>query len=382
MSPDPARLLAAYRVRGCTDATIGARAQALALEQSVEMPLEAVRDARVLEAVVGRVAAIEPLADGHRVTLALAAETVTGAAGADAGQLMNMLFGNCSLQPDVELVDLALPDALLAAHPGPAFGLAGWREATGVRQGALACTALKPQGLPPQALAELAGLLADAGLHVIKDDHGIADQLAAPFHRRVPAVQRAIERANARRRDAQGDTATRTVYAPTLSGGPARIAEQLRIVRDEGVGAVLACPMLMGLPVFAELVRPLAGVPILAHPAFAGGRIAPPLLLATLFRLLGADATIFPNYGGRFAYDRATCESIVARARAPLGPHRAVLPVPAGGMSVARVDEMRAVFGDDTMLLIGGNLLQAGDAMAQRAAEFARCVGAHDGTRP
>lgn len=385
------RLLATYRVRSDARA-IEARARALALEQSIEMPLEAVDDAKVRSDVVGRVESIEPagagasgVADCFEVRLSLSLQT----AGPEAGQLMNMLFGNCSLQPDVELVDLAPPPELLAALPGPRFGVAGWRAALGLERApqggaprALTCTALKPQGLAPERLAALAQVFAEAGIDVVKDDHGIADQAYAPFHRRVPAVQRAIER-GAGRRERPG----RTLYAPTLSGGPRRIAEQLRIVREEGVGAVLVCPMITGIPVLVEQVRADAAVPVIAHPAMAGSaRIAPPLLLGLLFRLFGADATIFPNYGGRFAYDVDTCRAIARRASEPLaggasggqGSLRAALPVPAGGMSVERVDEMLQVFGTDVMLLIGGNLLLGstvpGDSVAARARAFVRKV--------
>ena len=153
-------------------------------------------------------------------------------------------------------------------------------------------------------LAALAYTFARAGIDVVKDDHGLADQPAAPFAQRVPAVQRAIERAN-RDKAAHGGALAghRSLYAPSLSGGPRRLAAQLRIARDEGVGALLACPMIVGVPVFVELLRAEAGVPLLAHPALAGSaRIGAPLLLGRLFRLFGADATIFPNWGGRFSY--------------------------------------------------------------------------------
>lgn len=365
-----------YRIRSSADA-IEARAQALAIEQSIEMPLDAVRDARVRAEVVGEVQAVEPTPgerDRFDVVLSLAAET----AGDEPGQLMNVLFGNCSLQPDVELVDLELPEAMLARLPGPRFGIAGWRAAVGAdgTRRPLSCTALKPQGLPPSALADLAYAFARAGIDVIKDDHGIADQASAPFALRVPAVQRAIARANREKADAGGALAGhRSVYAPSLSGGPRRIGAHLRVLRDEGVGAALACPMIVGVPAFVELLRAEAGVPLLAHPAMAGqARIGEPLLLGRLFRLFGADATIFPNWGGRFSYPRDTCLAIADRARAPLGAHAPALPVPAGGMSVARVGEMLDEYGPDTMLLVGGNLLAAGDAMPERAAEFAARV--------
>lgn len=388
-------MLVRYRLR-CPADTIDARARALAVEQSIEMPIDAVRDERVRTEVVGEVVTIESSpqsGDLFDVVLALAVDT----AGDEPGQLLNVAFGNCSLQPDVELLDLDLPTAALAKLPGPRFGIDGWRrvlsgdEASGEAPGTspaapgetgaaarrpLSCTALKPQGLDARALAELAYVFARAGIDVIKDDHGIADQRFAPFADRVPLVQRAIERANREKREADGALAGhRSIYAPTLSGGPRRLAAQLAIARSEGVGALLCCPMIMGAPVFAEFVRAEAGVPLLAHPALGGhARIAAPLLLGRLFRLFGADATIFPNWGGRFAHSRADCLAIARRAREPLGVHLPALPVPAGGMRVERADEIVRAYGPDTMLLIGGDLLRAGDPLDARAAQFAQRV--------
>ncbi len=370
------RLLVRYRIETHA-ALIEARANALALEQSVEMPAEAITDTAIRATVPGRVERIAPLPSepggpgAFEVDISLAAATI----GGDPGQLLNMLFGNCSLQTDVRLIDARLPASLLAALPGPAFGIDGLRAACGAGKRPLSCTALKPQGMAPAALAELAGRFARAGIDVIKDDHGIAQQTVAPFEARVPAVQRAIDEANRA-------TGGRTIYAPNLAGGPGRLTAQLRVARDTGVGALLACPMVLGVPVFAELLRAQAGVPLIAHPALAGTAIAPPLLLGRLFRAFGADATIFPNHGGRFGYSRTSCEAIAAAAREPLGDLRPAMPVPAGGMRVDRVDEMLALFGLDTMLLIGGNLLEAGDDLEARAAAFAtRVREAGDGGR-
>ena len=383
------RFRAAYRVRA-EGRDARARAQALALEQSIEMPLEAVTQDFVRERVVARVESVEPAATDGAFDVGLSFATATS--GLEAGQLLNMLFGNCSLQPDVELVDFEPGREILSALPGPRFGADGWRRALGLDPAAprpLTCTALKPQGQSPQQLAQLAGTFALAGIDVIKDDHGIADQDYARFAPRVAAVQRAVEQACAQR-----SCGGRALYAPTLSGGPRRLREQLRVVRDEGVGAVLICPMLVGAPALVELVREEAGVPILAHPAFAGNvRIAPDLLLGRLFRMFGADATIFPNFGGRFSYDRATCRAIARRASEPLGSMPAILPVPAGGMGTERIDEMFGEFGNDAMLLIGGHLLAGattpGDSVLARATAFVERVHAaaasrraHSGLRP
>ncbi len=367
------RLFVTYQLR-CTAAEAPARARALAIEQSIEMPPEAIASDKLRARVLARVESIAPdPGDPHmqRATLSLSPDTI----GDDAGQLLNMLFGNCALQSDVTLLDAQLPEPLLAALPGPRFGIAGWRAAIGPTADGrpLGCAPLKPQGLAPEELARLAYSFARAGIDVVKDDHGIADQEAAPFEQRVPLVQRAIEHAN-REKQASHDarlSGHRTLYAPHLSGGQVRLERQLAVLRNEGVGAALACPMLIGVSTLAELARGKAGVPILAHPAFAGGQISPALLLGRLYRLFGADATIFPNWGGRFSFSRDECLAIAAAARDPLAAHAPILPVPAGGMRIERCTEMVEAFGTDTMLLIGGDLLSAGPAMPARAAAFA-----------
>ncbi|MBV8601814.1 MAG: ribulose 1,5-bisphosphate carboxylase, partial [Candidatus Eremiobacteraeota bacterium] len=192
----------------------------------------------------------------------------------------------------------------------------------------------------------------------------------APFAERVRACQAAVARA----RDACG---TGTVYAPSLVGTPRRLAEQARIALDAGIRMVLIAPMLVGIPAFVEFVEQFPELAILAHPAFGGaGRINPAWLFGRFFRLLGADAIIFPNYGGRFSYDRQRCLDLVAAARASWSGIRPALPVPAGGMSLERTSEIVGLYGDDVMLLIGGALLTAGDALEERSRDFVRAIKA------
>ncbi|MDQ6943226.1 MAG: ribulose 1,5-bisphosphate carboxylase, partial [Candidatus Eremiobacteraeota bacterium] len=103
-------LTATYLIDAKPD-RIEARAEAVVIEQSVECPLDAVRDPRILDEVVARVAAIERAGDGrYRVDVKIAVETTCY----EPAQLVNMVFGNCSLWDDVQLVALDLPAALLA----------------------------------------------------------------------------------------------------------------------------------------------------------------------------------------------------------------------------------------------------------------------------
>lgn len=342
-----------YRVEARPEA-IEERAVGLAIEQSVECPMGAVRDARVRDEVVGQVLEITPVADAcFDVRVALALETV----GDDAAQLLNMVFGNSSLQPDVRVQAIGFPEGL-PGLPGPQSGIAGVRERLGVPRGPLACSALKPQGLPTAGLASLAYQQALAGVDVIKDDHGLADPVSAPFAERVPAIQAAVDRANR-------ETGGRSLYAPNLTGGDRKLRAQIEICRQHGVGAVLMCPLLLGASTMVEIVEDHPELVVLGHPAMAGvARIHPAVMYGTLFRLFGADMVIFPNFGGRFADDAVVCGHIAEAACAPMDGLAPAMPVPAGGLTADRVPELVEFYGPDVALLIGGSLLAADDPLA------------------
>src|SRR5688572_3147172 len=149
------------------------------------MPLAAIDDEFVLSEIVGRVEAIQEVAAGlFEVRISLSAETI----GGDAGQLINMLFGNSSIHDDVVLHDADFPAELASTFGGPNHGLAGMRQRVGAGRRALTCSALKPQGLPPKKLADLAKRFADGGIDYIKDDHGLANQAYSPFAARIEAI--------------------------------------------------------------------------------------------------------------------------------------------------------------------------------------------------
>jgi ribulose-bisphosphate carboxylase large chain len=356
-------LTATYRVRS-EACDIEARARAIAVEQSVEMPVEAIDDDYVLAEIVGRVLAIDDSGDGsYRVRIALSAATV----GGDAGQLINMLFGNTSIHDDVALEDVELPAGVTRVFGGPRHGLDALRERVGATARALTCSALKPQGVSPDTLADLARRFAHGGIDYIKDDHGLADQAYSPFARRVDAVAAALR-----------TTGGLTRYVPSLSGDLDRMRTQIDQARQAGIDTVMVAPMIMGFANMQRLVAENPDLAFMAHPTMAGAaRVAPPLLIGKLFRLLGADAVVYPNHGGRFGYSPATCRTLARAALDPWHGLRPAVPVPAGGMTTERVAEMLDFYGPDIMLLIGGGLLAARDRLTDETRAFVSAVHDH-----
>lgn len=241
------------------------------------------------------------------------------------GQLLVLLLGNVSLQDGVRLVDVALPARLADALPGPRLGIAGVRALVGEPDRALLATALKPVGLTPQQLASLAYEIAAGGLHIVKEG-------------------------------------VRAIYLPCVNGSAAGFSEQLRLARREGAHGVMVLPGVAGFGALAHAAEVFDGGMILSHPSFLGGftaspshGIAPHVLFGTLLRLAGADATIFPSFGGRFSLSREQCLCIAEAARRPLHGVAPTLPVP-GGMSIDRVPELLDAYGSDTVFLVGADL--------------------------
>jgi len=231
----PLDIQAIYRIR--SDArSVTERARTIAVEQSVEMPLEAIDDPFVNREIVGRVLDIRDVstkgsgASVFEVRIALATATV----GGDAGQLINILFGNTSLHDDVLLYEVELPAEFVRGFDGPRHGIEGLRRRVVAQQRALTSSALKPQGLPSHALAALAIALARGGIDYVKDDHGLANQTYSPFAARIEAIQTALRRHG-----------SLTRYVPSLSGDVDSMRRQIAAARNVGMDTVMMGPMIV-----------------------------------------------------------------------------------------------------------------------------------------
>ncbi len=364
------RLAAVYRIQAADQAEAVARARDICLEQTVELPDALIPNAAIREQIVGAVDGLAAAGDG---AWDLSIRYPVEAAGGELTQLLNLLFGNVALQPGVRLMDFHLPEGLLGSIRGPRFGIAGLRDLLAVHDRPLLCTALKPMGLRPRALARLAYELALGGIDLIKDDHGLADQCFCPFDERVARCAEAVQRAN-------GETGRHCLYLPNLTAPAHLVQARARAASAAGAGGALFCPGLAGL----DAMRMLADdggldLPILSHPAFVGGLAVSPtaglshaVLYGRLNRLAGADAAIFPHLGGRFAFTEDDCREVRNGCIDAMGRLAPIFPVPAGGMTLARVRELCDFYGRDVMLLVGGDLhaLAPGEDLVKRCRRF------------
>ena len=275
--------------------------------------------------------------------------------GGQVPQLVNVMFGNISLMPGVRIVDVIGLSHLL---PGPKFGIHGLRGLCREPRGPLVCTALKPMGMRPAELASMAHDLALGGIHIIKDDHGLNNQPYAVFLDRLERVADAIGSANQK-------SGGKTLYFPHFAPPLEYLNKAIEFCVKLEINGILVCPFLLGLDSLRFLAQhsPFA---LMAHPAMSGAFFAhrrhgmrPGFLLGKFFRYLGADASIYPNVGGRFLFDSSVCHDINDELRRPHPGIAPAFPVPAGGMSLDQIPQVRRSYGDDVIFLIGGHLLRA-----------------------
>lgn len=365
------RFSVTYRLTG-DEALAQAKAHDICFEQTVEFPAELTPAGDIREQIVGHIASFERVAENHfDVVIDYAVETT----GFELTQFINVLFGNSSLKPGIRVEKFDLPPALLEKFRGPRFGCAGWRALLRVPQRPLLATALKPLGLGPRDLADLAYQFAVGGIDIIKDDHGLADQPFCPFAERVARCAEAVARANR-------ETGMQCLYMPNVTAPADRVLANARLAKQVGAGAALLAPGITGLDTLRLLADDDAiALPLMAHPALQGSfvvnadsGISHYALFGQLARLAGADASVFPNVGGRFSFSRAECAAIVAGTQAPMGHLKTIFPTPGGGMNLARVDDMLELYGKEVIFLVGGGLHTHGPDLVANCRDFRKMV--------
>ena len=350
------QIYATYRLRaGAGEAEKLARF--IAYEQTVELPERLITDPRLLEHVVGGVEELR--ADGPDHFLARIRYNAELASG-QVSQLINLLYGNVSMGEGIRLTGVELPDSLLAQFKGPRHGVDGIRALLGVHGRPLLATAVKPRGLTDAELGNLAGQFALGGGDIVKDDQNLVSPDFESFKRRVDACAKAVAESNRQ-------TGRNTLYFPHLAAPDQDLDRYAEFVLELGLKGVLMCPLILGLDRTRRL-NDRFGLICMAHPSMSGAYtqsrdhgIAHHVLMGTLFRLAGADISVFAAPGGRFPYTVQECQDLANALRAPLGQLAPALPSPAGGMSFESLPELCEGYGTDSALLIGGSL-QAHDS--------------------
>lgn len=348
------------------------KAHDICLEQTVEFPGELVPEGFIREQVLGRMEDFAPVGpERFRAVISYAPETAAG----ELTQLFNVVFGNISIKPGYRVESLDLPDSMLKWLRGPRFGRSGLRELLQVYDRPLLFTALKPMGLSSRELSDLAYQFALGGIDIIKDDHGLTNQMYAPFEERVRFCVEAVERANQ-------TSGQKSIYVANVTAPCGEVIERARFAKKNGAGGLLIAPGLVGFDAMRILAEDDSiALPVFCHPALLGSYVLSPengishaALFGQMVRLAGADGTIYPNFGGRFSFSIEECRQIADATAAPMGELKPIFPCPGGGMSISSIPEAFRIYGSDVVFLVGGGLFRSGPDIIENCRYFRKLV--------
>lgn len=376
------RFIVTYRIKATSYEEAKQIAWAIQVEQSIEFPYEFVVDSYIKEHIIGRLESLEVMDDDSPYSVGVGERDIksyyiarisyhVSTAGYEATQLMNVIFGNSSLQPDIWVVHIELIPSMYEIFRGPRFGLQGIRDLVHTPKRAMIQAVVKPMGTPNEELARMCAAYTRGGADVIKDDHGISNQSFSNFKDRVARCASVVHEMN----DVYG---THTLYAANISCDGDDVLERAYYAKDAGATALMVTPSLIGFGWLHVLATDDSlGLPIIGHPAFGGGFVSPGvsgiadyLYLGWLPRLFGADMPIFVSYGGRFTFTKEQCQRISHYIKHETPYIKAACPSPGGGVTDARLDELVSLYGPDTMFLVGGDMFRRGPNIEENMKYF------------
>ena len=198
----------------------------------------------------------------------------------------------------------------------------------------------------------------------------------APFKARCEKVASAVARANR-------ETGGRCLYLPNLAGRSEDLMDFARFAKAGGAGGVLVLPGLFGF----DLMRRLAADDDVRSADHGASELPRQFRLSDTLgfthAMMFGVCSVWPAPTSRSSPMSAAAlvsaersvSTIAHACRDPDGIGKPIFPSPGGGMSVERAGEMKRMYGDDVVFLLGGSLLRhidrIGDTLKEMRARLA-----------
>ncbi|HEX4329729.1 MAG TPA: ribulose-bisphosphate carboxylase large subunit family protein [Burkholderiales bacterium] len=282
--------------------------------------------------------------------------------GANLATLAATVAGNLYDLGEVtglRLLSLDLPPEYRARFEWPRHGVAGTRSLTGVMEGPLVGTIIKPNvGLTAEQTGVLAGELCEAGVDFIKDDEVCANPEHAPLQARVRAVMQRV-------RAYRDRTGRNVMVAFNITDDLDAMRHHAELIEREGGSCVMASLNWCGFSA-VQALRRTTNLAIHGHRNGFGMFSRAPALgmdfaaYQALWRLAGVDHMHVHGLQGKFSQEDAEVIESARDCLTPLTPSAddRVMPAFSSGQWAGTVPATReAVGGSDLLFMAGGGIL-------------------------
>lgn len=249
---------------------------------------------------------------------------------------------------ECRLIDLRLPDRILAQYTGPRNGIAGIRKHLGAYERPLVGGIVKPKtGLTPEQLADNCWKMADGGIDFIKEDEILGLIEICPFEERVAKVMKALR-------------GYKVIFAPAVNAPIHQLADHIAVLKRHGCpafhynvwGGLDAFQYLTGLSGGLFAFYQKSGDKVMT----SGGFSIDFTVWCQLVRLAGADFIHAGMMGGYLDEGKATMTRRMEVLRDEMAGLNSVMPSLSCGATPGMVEYLAKQLGQEIMVSAGGCL--------------------------
>lgn len=275
-------------------------------------------------------------------------------------QLLSSVAGNIYGLKEVEglkLLDLILPEKYVQSYLGPAVGLEGIRKITGVNEGPLVGSIVKPKlGLSWEEHARVAMEVFEGGGNLVKDDENLTNQVFNPFYERVNLVLTEMKIKGFLR---QGEE---RIHAFNATAETQEMLKRANFIKALGGNCAMIDILTAGFAGLSSLRKLNSGLILHGHRAMHAALTRDPqngismLVLAKLSRLAGIDELHTGTVVGKMEGTKEEVVEVNNFLTSEWFGLKKVMPVASGGLHPGLVPDLIEALGTNLIMNFGGGI--------------------------
>ena len=275
-------------------------------------------------------------------------------------QLLSSVAGNVFGLKEItrlRIENIEFPEIYVKSFPGPALGIDGIRALTGVADGPLLGSIIKPKlGLTSVQHAEVAIEVWDNGIHLVKDDENLTSMTFDNFYTRVDEVTKRMKEKG------YLEIGKAKIHAFNISASYEEMAKRANYLRDSDANCLMVDVLTTGISSLCGIRNRNYGLMIhghrAMHAAFTRSRQygISMLVIAKLCRLAGVDSLHTGTVVGKMEGEKEEVPAINNFLRSDWYGLKNVLPTASGGLHPSLIPDLYTILGKDILLNFGGGI--------------------------
>jgi len=275
-------------------------------------------------------------------------------------QLLSSIAGNVFGLKEISrlrLTDIDLPEAYLQSFRGPALGIDGIRNLTGVKDGPLLGSIIKPKlGLSSVQHAEAAMAVWDNGINLVKDDENLT---CLPFNKFYTRVDEVTNRMHAKK---YLEIGTAKIHAFNITANYEEMMKRANYVKDKRANCLMIDVLTTGFSGLQGIRNRNYGLMIHGHRAMHAAFTRSKeygismLVIAKLCRLAGTDSLHTGTVVGKMEGEKDEVVAINNFLRSDWHGIKTVLPTASGGLHPGHMPDLVKILGKDMLFNFGGGI--------------------------